>query len=285
MKKMLIAVLVGLMVVAGSGFAFAGNVANSTTQSSAQSSATGVDGDITINMSQPAAPQSIDARKIYDRQLAIPGNTPLPGTNGFFAPPTPDSSFRSMQEIIAIFGDDGSVEFNKGALENMAKGGDVDVHYQVVRDKKQVVRYYNGSMAEYDKFLTVTIKRPKGLRVTALCDAEADDADTNTVQVLGKLGLAALADGNNVLVLTKEGQHRAVEASGWGIGAYGLGSGVNDPGSLAAAGGGGTGYSSNETGPEDRPWLHAFAGTLGQAPAKKPLPDAYSVGNYNHANK
>lgn len=224
---------------------------------------------------------SVNTSNIYNRQFVNPGNVPMGHTNGFFTAPTPDSSFRGMADIMAIFGDGKSIQVNKGVLEDMAKGGKVMVHYQMFRDMKQVPRYYKSGQ-DYDKFLTITLIQPKGIRVTALVDAEATNGKSNTLQVLGKLGLAALKDGCNYLVLTAEGAHRKVEASGWGIGGHGTYAGVNEAGKLSGLGGGGLGYSSNQTGSEDRPWIQGYSGVVGVAPTSTPLPDAYSVGNYNH---
>ena len=101
-----------------------------------------------------------------------------------------------------------------------------------------------------------------GLTVTGLIDAESDDAETNSIQVIAEAALKALKDGNNYMILTAEGAHRKVLASGWGIGFYTTGGQVSDGGQTAGIIGGGTGYSTNETGPEDRPWIQGYVGVI-----------------------
>ena len=173
----------------------------------------------------------------------------------------------------------------EGALEQLAKGGDVDSHLQIVRGFDQVPRIYTRNF-EGDKWLTIAIEKPilgknkKGetivigterisdLEVTGYVDAEADDAETNSLQVIGELGLEALADGNNYLVITAEGAHRKVEAQGWGVGTYTVYGANWDNGKQSGGGGGGLGYAWNETGPEDRPWVQGYVGCLGK-PAKE----------------
>ena len=100
------------------------------------------------------------------------------------------------------------------------------------------------------------------MKTTSMFDAEADDADTNSLQVIGKAGLKALKDDNNIMVITAEGFHRAVEASGWGIGFYGVRGDVSDTGKSSSAGGGGTGFAKNEVSSEDRPWVSGYAGVI-----------------------
>jgi len=210
--------------------------------------------------------------KITNRQFVNPGLTPLPQTNGFFTSPTPDSSFRSIRDILRVFGDGQSLRIvlTEGALKQMAKGGDVESHLQIVRGDQAVPRV---DPDDEVKYLTVGIETPiikddkvvgflkiDGLASTGFVDGEADDGDTNSIQVLGKMGLKALKDGNNYMIITAEGAHRKVEASGWGIGFYTVVANVSDGGSTSGLGGGGTGYAQNEAGPEDRPWMQGYVG-------------------------
>jgi hypothetical protein len=211
---------------------------------------------------------------INDRKFVNPGVIPMAGTNGFFTTPTPDSSFRSIRDIFKAFM--GSNKYcmivTKGTLKNMAKGGDVELHLQILRGEDQVPRIY-GDDFEGTEYFYIAIEEPvikdggllgtkriDGLTVTGLIDGEADDAETNSLQVIGKAGLKALADGNNYMVITAEGHHRMVEASGWGIGFYIAGGTVTESGKESATSGGGTGYSKNRTTPEDKPWIQGYVG-------------------------
>ena len=211
--------------------------------------------------------------KNTNRQFVNPGITPLPMTNGFFTAPTPDSSFRSIKDILKVFVDGYEMRFTEGALEKLASGGDVDVNFQVVREHSQVARIYTKDNNPAIKWFHIGIEAPvikdgkivgtekvAGLKVTGLVDIEADDAETNSLQVIGQAALEALKDGNNFMILTAEGAHRKVEASGWGVGFYTVGGQVSDGGQTSGIVGGGMGYAKNETGPEDRPWIQGYVG-------------------------
>lgn len=209
--------------------------------------------------------------KVYNRQFPIAGNTPIPGTNGFFTAPTPDSSFRQVKDLIYYLTGDPSalsVLLTEGALENLAKGGDVDSNLQIVRAAvatakadedgvKWLTLSYIAPVVKDNKVIGV---RKEELSVGAFADGEADDGDTNSFMVIGKVCLKALKANFNHVQVTVEGAHRSVEASGWGIGAYTVGGTMTDSGKTAGLIGGGTGYAQNETATEDRPWIQAVVG-------------------------
>jgi hypothetical protein len=259
MKKMLIviSVLSCLFLV---GNAFGQSIAGS--KSDAVSDANSNSGALIDNSHQSSKNTN------NDRKL-IQGVPVMAGTNGFFTSPTPDSSFRSIKDILRAFGDGVTLKVTEGALENMAKGGDVDLHLQIIRGNEAVPR----ATFEDTKWLTIAIEKPilkdgrvvgtekiHDLATTGLIDGEAGDAETNSVQVIGKCGLKVLKDGNTHMVITTEGAHRKVEASGWGIGTYTVYAGNWDNGKQGGGGGGGLGYATNETGPEDRPWIQGYVG-------------------------
>jgi hypothetical protein len=195
-----------------------------------------------------------------DRKFVSPGVVPMAGTNGFFTAPTEDSSIRSIFELVMI-----SDRFSDGAVDNLAKGGDVDVHLQIVNEDKIVprVKYKEG---EVPMIQVIILKKgdklPANFKFTGYADGEADDADTNSFQVAGKMMQKALADGNNCIIFTKEGGHRGVFASGWGIGLYTAGGKVSKDGMNSGTVGGGLGYSRNNTGAEEKPWLQGVVGVL-----------------------
>jgi hypothetical protein len=213
---------------------------------------------------------------IYNRQFVNSGMTPIPNTNGFFVAPTPDSSFRKAQDLIfALTGDPNaiSVRLTEGALENLAKGGDVESNVQVIRENLATAKADENGV----KWLTLSIITPilekqadgkmkvvglnrDPMKVGAMGDGEADDADTNSFMVIGSVGLKAIKAGFNHLEITAEGAHRGVFASGWGIGTYVVGGTVNDSGKDSALGGGGLGYAANQTGAEDKPWIQGNVG-------------------------
>jgi hypothetical protein len=219
-----------------------------------------------------------------NRNFPNAGMTPLPHTNGFFTAPTPDSSFKSIRDILHALSNGGELRFSRDSLKDMAKGGDVTANLYVIRDESQVPRVYtkgdsidrvDGRKVELDEFLVITIEKPlvqdgkvvgvqkpEGILVTGFVDSAADDGDTTSLQVIGAAGLKAMDDGNNYMVITAEGAHRMVTASGWGIGFYGLTAGLSDTGKYGTVAGGGPGYSSNQTGPEDKPWIQGYVGIV-----------------------
>jgi hypothetical protein len=209
-----------------------------------------------------------------DRKFPNAGMTPMPGTNPFFAEPTPDSSFRSVRELIEMISGPGAFTFKitEGALKRLAKGGDVESHLQIIRGRDVVKR---AGFQKDAKWLWIAYHKPtytadkitgylypKNLIITGAVDGEADDGDTNSFQVLGEMGLKAIRDGNDCMVISKENHHRRIEASGWGIGFYTVIAGNWDDGKGGGAGGGGTGYASNKSGPEDLPWAQGYVGVL-----------------------
>jgi len=176
--------------------------------------------------------------------------------------------------------------FSEGALEEMASGADVDVLFQMYNGKNRVKRAEAVTVNEEEeasKWIKIILDHNGDLakegdvRFSAVVQAEADDGETNSIQVLAEMALKALKNGNNLLVLTNQGAHRYVEASGWGIGLYTVGSNISDGGGTAGVVGGGTGWATNETGPEDRPWLHGYAGVR----ANPVVPDLPNAGKEN----
>jgi hypothetical protein len=213
--------------------------------------------------------------KVYNRQFVNSGVTPIPGTNGFFTAPTPDSSFRNVKELIFYMTGDPkalSVTITEGALEQLAKGGDVESNVQMIREelatakadedgtKWLTISYIAPVFKEVNGKQKLSGVRKEKLDVAGFADGEADDGDTNSFMVIGKVGLKVVKAGFNHLQITSEGAHRKVEASGWGIGTYTVGGAISDSGKTSGLVGGGLGYASNETGTEDRPWIQGNVG-------------------------
>lgn len=266
MKKMFIAVVlcISLIMVGGNALAQSAvaNVENVTSGASVQD----------VNAGASIDDHSTNTSNVYDRKFVNPGVVPFPQTNGFFTSPTPDSSFRSIKDLLDVFGDGTTLRMTEGALRSLAKGGKVDTNFQVINDENRVKRAYDKDFTG-DRWLWITIQKPvNGFEATALVDAEADHSDTNSFHVLGRMGLKALRDGNNVLVITSEGAHRMVQAKGWGIGLYVAGGVTNTSGKESISPGGGTGYAQNTSGTEDMPWLHGHVGNDVSLLASLPIP-------------
>lgn len=256
MKNLFIILSIMCLVVVGASNVFADTEAEAKAKAGAE--LTQIDNSVTNS-------------KVYNRQFVNAGITPIPGTNGFFTAPTPDSSFRMAKELIFYLTGDPealSVRLTEGALENLAKGGDVDANVQVIRAALATAKADDDGV----KWLTISYIAPivkdgkltgvrkEDISVGAMADGEADDGDTNSFMVIGRVGLKAMYAGFDHLQITSEGAHRAVEASGFGIGTYTVGGSISDSGKTSGLVGGGLGYASNETGTEDRPWIQGVVG-------------------------
>jgi hypothetical protein len=277
-KKALIIALSFGLIVGMSSNVFADSEANANANANVntentQNQNTDQDNDQTNNqgMSLDQSDHSNNKSKVYNRQFVNPGNTPIPGTNGFFTAPTPDSSFRQVAEFIYYLSGDAnavSVNLTEGACEVLAKGGDVDTNIQIVRERLAIAKADKDGV----KWITISMLKPvvedgklisvakADLEVAGFVSAEADDADTDSFMVIGKAALKVINAGLDHLQITAEGAHRAVEASGWGIGAYSTAAKVSDGGTLSGVAGGGLGYAQNEASTEDRPWIQGNAG-------------------------
>ena len=275
-KKMLILIVTIGLVAGVSSNVFADSNANANAQTNVgidnnQELSQGIDNSDRSGASVTIDDNSSNKSKVYNRQFVNPGNTPIPGTNGFFTAPTPDSSFRQVAELIFYLTGDAnavSVNLTEGACESLAKGGDVDSNIQVVRER------FATAKADEDgvKWITISMIKPiikdgkmvgvnkANPNIAGFATAEADDGDTDSFQVIGKIALKAIKAGLNHFQVTAEGAHRKVEASGFGIGFYTVGAQVSQGGQTSGLAGGGMGYSSNEAGPEDRPWIQGNIG-------------------------
>lgn len=267
MRKMLmfiVAMCAGLIMATGNAYA---QTATATVE------------DVNASISK----EDNSVNNVYDRNFVNPGMTPMPQTNGFFTGSTPDSSFRSVRELIKLSLNEGNqigpghylIRMTEGALIEMARGGNVDSHLQIIRQGDRIYTEDFEDDLDNPKWLWIGIEEPilsdgkvvgtkriEGLRVTGFVDGEADNGDTNSFQVLAKAGLKALKDGNNFMIVTKEGAHRMVAAEGWGVGLYTTGGSVTQDGMGSVVGGGGTGYAWNEVGSEDKPWFQGYVGCM-----------------------
>jgi len=268
MKKMFIVLFMCVSMIMCSGIAIAQDISGD--------SISGAKSDSMAEVYQ--VDNSINTSNVYDRKFVGSGPVPFPQTNGFFTAPTPDSSFRSIKDVLRAFAGPNHfmIRMTEGALQNWAKGGKATIHFQVMRDEDIVVRVYGDDYKGSEKWLWVGIEEPvfncdgevigtkrlEGLEVTSMVDGEAKEGKTNSLQVIGRAGLKAIKDGNNFMVITAEGAHRMVQASGWGIGGHTTGGLVNQSSKESVIGGGGTGYSNNKTGPEDKPWIQGYAGVM-----------------------
>jgi len=219
----------------------AGNEANSGSQSAAGAEAA-------INFDDHSTNIAID------RDFAPNAGNVTAHTQGLFVQGNGrDASFRRVIELIR-FGD----VISESSLRNMARGGDVEYNFTPVNDFDKPAN----KLADGQRHIKIIVEHYPGFRMSAPFMAEADDFNTNSYQVLARMALKALDNGDNVLFVEFEGYKDKVGASGWGIGTHTTGAVVDGTGSMSGVAGGGFGYSSNQTGAEMMPWIRGFSGSL-----------------------
>ena len=223
-------------------FAFAGNLAESGSESEANAGASITFDDHSTNKS-----------KIIDRQFVGSSPSVTAGTNGLFVPPSgADISFRPLRELIRF----GAV-FSEGALIQLAKGGDTDLNFSWANDYTDTKP---SNIKGGQRFIKIVMIEPADFKLSAFVAAAADDYDTNSFQVIAEAGLAAIRNGDNILFIEFEGYNDKVHASGWGIGTHTASGVVSGTGKVSGVGGGGFGYSSNGVGNEQLPWIRGYSG-------------------------
>ena len=243
MKKVLLFValfVVAMSLTIGIDYAFAGdNTSGSQAGAAAQAEISIKDQSTSI---------------VVDRDFVGTSQPVVAGTNGYFVEGLGnDVSFRRVNELIK-FGD----VFSESSLRNLAKGGDVKYHFSPVNDYNKP----SNKLRDGQRYIKIAIEVMPGFKMSAPLDAAADDFETNSFQIIARMALKALSNGDNILYVEFEGFKDRVGASGWGIGTHSAVGYVNPTGSVSGVGGGGMGYSSNEVGPEMLPWIRGYSGCL-----------------------
>ena len=194
------------------------------------------------------APVNIGARG-----FAIPAETTFAPLPSYLGAATPSSSFQSIQTILTY-----GITFTKSELERMAKGSGV---FKSVKVKAKALIDVEGPNTD-DPVLTIYLRKPTEGKIMQIgfITANAENVDNNSVEVLGKAGLAALKMNANALHVTAEGAHRILKAFGWGFGSNTTHASMNgteqDYGNVTS---GGFGLSGGTAGYKDMPWLQMFA--------------------------
>jgi hypothetical protein len=269
--KYFIAILTTLLLTTGIAFA-GGNQATSGSES---------------NSGATAIIDNTDASKtnINDRDHMTGGVNVTAQTHAlFYKGNGGDVSFRPIKEMLRFGG-----VFSETALKNLAKGGDVEYNFNVVNKPRKGGNY---NKKDKQRYINIVIVEPSNFALSAMVDAEADDNDTNSFQIIAKLALKALDNGDNVLFIEFEGYKDKVNASGWGIGTHTAAGTISESGKNAAIGGGGFGYSNNNVGAEMRPWVRGYAGNqpvlIAGGEMLVPAPKGYQsrqTGNHRNSNR
>jgi len=103
-------------------------------------------------------------------------------------------------------------------------------------------------------------KQVKGVyKRAATITVKATDLNTTTEKLLAAAALEAASYGASEIHIIDAGKFRVMAGSGWGIGFYYYAAGLSASESSGQMGGGGTGYSTGESGYQDKPWVKVIA--------------------------
>lgn len=155
--------------------------------------------------------------------------------------------------------------FTEGALERMAKGGNVKIDYKTIYDgfgapglsenTKWIYIYVSDAPYEPAK-VAVPAGQLRRAQAKSFIVAWSGNEKTTSVEVLGKSGLKAIRDDCNVLHILAHGADIDAISKGWGIGFNSTHATVGKDD--AKTSGGGTGYSRNRGGARSLSWLQGF---------------------------
>ena len=93
----------------------------------------------------------------------------------------------------------------------------------------------------------------------ATITVKAKNLDTTSEKLLAAAALEAASFGATEIHVVDAGKLRVMKGSGWGIGFYYYAAGISASESSGQMGGGGTGYSTGESGYQDKPWIKVIA--------------------------
>lgn len=191
-----------------------------------------------------------------DRQMAPGGLHVTAHTQPLMVPNTgSDVSFRYALEFVRFV----SVH-NEVTLRNIARGGDYKMHFEpMVNFQKAPLELRDGNRYIW---IVTGPSHPDEFRGVAPFDIEAKDDDTNSFQLIAKMALEAIENGDNVLWINYQGWKDRVGSSGWGIGTHAVHGQVSSGGTKSTVGGGGFGYSKNSVGVEMRPFIRGWSGCV-----------------------
>lgn len=192
--------------------------------------------------------------EVIDRDFVGSSPAVTAGTHALFLKNTGDDvSFRRVQELIKY----GSI-FSEDSLRALRKGSDIEGHFTAINNfAKPDVKQSDG-----ERYIMIVTIEPKGFRMAAPFDKEADDKDTNSFALIADAALDALDNGDNILFVEFEGWKDKVHAGGWGIGTHTAAGTISDSGKASGVGGGGFGISANEVGEEKQPWIRGYSGCI-----------------------
>jgi len=253
MKRILISALLILSLVAFTTPAFAFLDDNST---NANANVTGVNAGATSN-NYVTFPESKDLTttdinaKGY-RGFPIGPQMTYPGFPTYFNGATDGASVTNLEDFLTY----GNV-WDIATLEAMASGGVFDFiasGYKVVT----VAECPEGAQPEKVKALLKKQVNGKYKRVATIT-VKATNLNTTSERLLARAALEGAKYGASEIHIIDSGKHRVMTGEGWGIGIYYYAAGLSASESSGQMGGGGTGYSTGESGYQDKPWIKVIA--------------------------
>lgn len=210
---------------------------------------------------------SSNKSKVIDRDFVGSSPSVIGNTHALFIPDTgSDVSFRPITEMVRF----GNV-WSESALKNLAAGADYNDHFAVVNDFPKEPNI----LPDGQRYIVIILENaPKEFTQSAPFDAEADDFQTNTFQLVAVEALKAIENGDNILFVEYQGYGDKVLAKGWSLGSHSAGGVISDSGKLSGVVGTGLGYSKNNVGREMKPWIRGYSGYI----------YIDDIGNYNVVN-
>jgi hypothetical protein len=261
MKRILISALLILGLVAFTTPAFAQDVtANTGTAVIGGGQGQGQGQGQTINFSSPLIPatEQKDLTTVRNegsgyRGFPIGPQMTYPGLPTYFNGPTDGASVTNLEDFLMY----GNV-WDIATLEAMAGTGSasdfLSIGYKVVTVAECP------TAAQPEKVKALLKKQVKGVyKRVATITVKASNLNTTSEKLLAIAGLEAAKYGASEIHIIDAGKHRVMTGEGWGIGIYYYAAGLSASESSGQMGGGGTGYSTGESGYQDKPWIKVIA--------------------------
>lgn len=179
-----------------------------------------------------------------------------PGIPTYLNGPTPGASVTDLEDWLMY----GNV-FDLDTLDNLTGRttvpGTLRIGYKTVT-VTQVPKVDESEKPEKMKILLKSQVNGVYKRVATIT-VKATNLDVTTEKLIAAAALEAAAYGASEIHVLDAGMHRVMKGSGWGIGVYYYAANLNSAETSGGMGGGGTGFSTGESGYQDKPWVKVVA--------------------------
>lgn len=256
MKKLLVvSMLVFGLVIGINSMAFADGSASASATATTGNAAVLEGGvNITFPESRDLTTTNVNAKGYRGFPNGIQMTYPMAPT--YLNGPTEGASVTNLEDWLKY----GNV-FDLATLENLTcrttAPGALRIGYKTIT-VTQVPKVEDSAKPEKVKVLLKNQVNGVYRRVATIT-VKATNLDVTSEKLLAAAALEAAAYGASEIHVLDAGMHRVMKGSGWGIGAYYYAANLNSAESAGGMGGGGTGYSTGESGYQDKPWVKVVA--------------------------